>query len=54
MSISRAMNKEDVAQNSRHGTAETNLASIHKDTGLIPVAVSCGAGCRLGSDLALL
>ena len=41
----------------------TNPASIHGDVGLIPallsglriiVAISCGLGCRIGSDLALL
>ena len=41
-----------------------NLTSIHEDAGLIPglaqrvkgsgIAVSCGVGCRCGSDHALL
>ena len=40
-----------------------NLTIIHEDTGSIPgldqqvkdlIAVSCGVGCRRGSDLALL
>ena len=49
------------------GAAETNLTSIHENVGLIPgfiqgrgggggsdVAMSCGGGCRCGSDLAWL
>ena len=39
-----------------------NSTSIHEDIGLIPgltqlrtsIAMGCGVGCRLGSDLALL
>ena len=40
-------------RSSHHGSAETNLTSIHKDTGLIP-AVSCGVGRRCGLDPTLL
>ena len=47
-----------------HASSETNLTSIHENTGLIAdlpqwikdlgVAMSCGVGCRRRSDLALL
>ena len=46
------------------GTVEMNLTGIHKDAGLTPgprsvgqgsgVAMSCGIGCRHGSDPTLL
>ena len=50
---------------SHHGSRETNLTSIHEDTGSVPglphwvknlavVAMSFGVGCRCGLDLALL
>ena len=50
-------------RSSCRGSVETNLMSIHEDTGLIPgliqcvkhcFALSCGVGCRHGLDLALL
>ena len=51
-------------RSSCRGSAETNTTGIHLDTGSIPcltqwvresrIAVSCGVGCRHGSDLALL
>ena len=45
-------------RSSHCGSAVTNLTGIHEDVGLIPgfdqcVAVSCGEGCRHGSDLAI-
>ena len=61
--------KQEV-RSSHCGSAETNLTSIHEDTGSIPglafdpwscsvglrssIAVSCGVGRSCGSDLALL
>ena len=45
---------------SRHGSAETNLPSVHEDAGSIPALLSgskiqcCGVGHRCGSDPALL
>ena len=58
--------KNQALRSSHHGSGETNLSSIHEDTGLIPgltqwvaslssgVAVSCGVGLRHCSDLAWL
>ena len=60
----RALIKRPQRWSSHCGSVETNLTSIHKNTGSIPglaqwvkgssVAVSCGVGHRHGSDLALL
>jgi len=37
------------------GSVEMNSTSIHEDVGLIPgLTMSCGVGCRCGSDPALL
>ena len=56
--------KTSVRKRSSHGTAEMNLTRNHEVVDLIPglaqwvkgsiVAMSCGVGCRHGSDLALL
>ena len=52
--------QKTIIWSSHCGAAETNLTSIHEDTGSIPrliqwvVAMSCGVGLRRGLDLVLL
>ena len=51
--------KNEKCRNFRCGSAITNLTSLYEDVGSIPgltlgIAVSCGIGCRCGSDPVLL
>ena len=58
------MLKAKGSQSSRHGTAETNPTSIHRDVGSIPgltqwgkdpsIVMSCGVGHRRSLDMVLL